>query len=47
MPLLGIFNVSNMSFKAIWENKIPAKISKFTVFLRISRKGHRTSSPLQ
>ena len=31
MPLLRIFNVANMSFKAICENKILAKFSEFTV----------------
>ena len=31
MPWSGIFNVSNMSFSAICENKILAKNSEFTV----------------
>ena len=30
MPLLRMFNVTNMSFNAIRENKILAKISRFT-----------------
>ena len=32
MPQLRIFNVANMSFKAVRENKIIAKIPEFTVF---------------
>ena len=32
MPLLLFFNVANMSFNAIRENKILAKISGFTIY---------------
>ena len=32
MPQLLIFNVANMSFNAIRQNKILAKISEFTIF---------------
>ena len=31
MPLLRIFNIADMSFKAICENRILAKIYEFTV----------------
>ena len=31
MPKLQVFNIANMSFNAIRENKILAKISRFTV----------------
>ena len=34
MPLSLIFNAANMSFNAIRENKILAKISGFTVVFR-------------
>ena len=33
MPSLQIFNMANMSFNTIRENKIFTKISKFTVYL--------------
>ena len=33
MPSSRIFNMANMSFKAICENKIFTKISEFTVYL--------------
>ena len=35
MPLSRIFNVENMSFNAIRENKFNAKISEFTVTMTI------------
>ena len=43
MPKAQIFNVANMSFKAIRENKILTKISEFTVpvFSVQFIKGHR------
>ena len=36
MPNLRIFSVTNLSFNAIRENKISAKISEFTVSAKIS-----------
>ena len=35
MPKSRIFNVANMSFKALRKNKILAKISEFTVLLML------------
>ena len=35
MPLSQIFNVANMSFNAICENKILLKNSKFTVYYNV------------
>ena len=46
MPLSGFFYVANMSSKAIRENKILAKISKFTVCdgrLRVCRGSSESS----
>ena len=37
MPKLLIFNMENMSFNAIRENKILAKISEFTVSIKTYR----------
>ena len=37
MPLSRIFNVANMSFKAIRKNKILAKISEFTTYISLIR----------
>ena len=42
MPKLRIFNTENMSFNAIHENKILAKISEFTVI--IDSLGYRNES---
>ena len=39
MPLSLIFNAANMSFNAIRENKILAKISGFTVLCQTKLKG--------
>ena len=35
MPLARIFNVKHMSFNVIRENKILAKVSEFTVYLKL------------
>ena len=37
MPLLRFFNVANMSFNAIRDNKILTKIPEFTVVIRLKR----------
>ena len=49
MPKLRIYNVANMSYSAIRENKILAKISEFTVpnliyRLNISKENVKLSS---
>ena len=44
MPLWRIFYVENMSFNAIRENKILAKISEFTVLILIMQYVHNVWS---
>ena len=45
MPKSQAFNISNMYFNAICENKILAKISEFTLFKHFYLRGLPLGSP--